>query len=235
MVKFKLAGIDERPLNVVYYFLKDYFQEGKMIVDVGCGVGRHLKLMPYGSAGLDAVRPPKDLALKYNIILYDLNGENMPFRDNSVDVLFCSHIIEHLRSPFNTLQDFHRVLKDSGVLLLGIPNPDCIYFDFYGLSKEHDWSEHLYAWNLKQAKRFITNCGFSVNKIYSNYPFSSESIGSIWNNLPLLKGFSSDLWFVCTKQKSRVYLKPSKRYLLENLLIKLGFGGAMSKPQQERE
>lgn len=233
MVEFNLAGIENRPMNVVYYFLKEYFLEGKKIIDVGCGVGRHLRLMPEGSLAIDAVKPPKDLSLKYNLVLYDLNSGNLPFKDNSLDVVFCSHVIEHLRSPFDALKEFHRILNDGGLLLLGIPNPDCIYFDFYGLSKEQDWSEHLYSWNIKQAKRFITNSGFFVDKTYCNYPFSGKLSGQIWNNLPLLKSISSDLWFVCTKQNSRVYLKPSKRYLLEKLLVRLGFGGAMSQPEEE--
>jgi len=228
MTKIKLTGTEERPLNIVYYFLKEYFQEGKRIVDVGCGYGRHLKIMPRGSCGIDIVRPPKDLVRRYNIILHELNTGNLPFRNDSIDVLFCSHVIEHLRSPFDALREFHRVLKEGGVLLLGIPNPDCIYFDFYGLSKKQDWNEHLYAWDVKQAKRFITNCGFSVENIYCNFPFS-QLIGQIWNSLPWLKRHSSDLWFVCIKQGGRVYLKSSKRYLLGKLLVKLGLSGAMSQ------
>lgn len=114
MTKFKLTGTEERPLNLVYYFLRDFFQDGKKIVDVGCGYGRHLKLMPRGSCGIDIVRPPNDIVREYNIILHELNTGNLPFRNDSIDVLFCSHVIEHLRSPFDALKEFHRVLTKEG-------------------------------------------------------------------------------------------------------------------------
>lgn len=232
MNKFRLAGTDERPINIVYYFLKDYFQDGKKIVDVGCGVGRHIKLMPHNSVGIDVVMPPKDLTLNYNIISYDLNIGGLPFHDNSIDVLFSSHVIEHLRSPYDALKEFHRVLKRGGVLLIGVPNPNCLFFDFYAISKEQDWSEHLYAWDIRQARRFITNCGFYVINIYSNYPFSGKWIGKLWNKIPCLKEISPDLWFVAIKQENKVYLKQSKRNILMELLVKLGLGGVMSQPKE---
>jgi len=117
-------------------------------------------------------------------------------------------------------------------LIAGVPNPDCIYFDFYGLSKESDWSHHLYAWSLKQGIGFITNCGFEVERTYCNFPFSKRS-GKLWNSLPLLKRFSGDLWFVAKKKDEKVYLKPSKRNLLNKILRKL-FGSAMSQHPEEK-
>lgn len=115
---------------------------------------------------------------------------------------------------------------------MGIPNPNCIYFDFYGLSKESDWSEHLYTWNLKQGIRFITNCGFEVKRTYCNFPFSKR-VGKLWNSLPLVKRISSDLWFIAKKMNEKVYLKPSKRNLLEKMLRKM-FGSALSQPREEK-
>jgi len=115
---------------------------------------------------------------------------------------------------------------------VGIPNPACIYFDFYGLTEESDWSEHLYAWNMKQAIRFITNCGFSVEKTYCNFPFSKR-FGKLWNSLPLVKRISADLWFIAKKKDEKVYLKPSKRNILEKILRKL-FGSAMSQSPEEK-
>jgi hypothetical protein len=113
-------------------------------------------------------------------------------------------------------------------LILGIPNPDCIYFDYYGLSEESDWSEHLYAWDLKQGFRFITNCGFQVEKVYCNFPFS-ERFGKLWNSLPLTKRYSADLWFVATKTGKKVRLRTPHRNILEKSFRKI-LGNAMSQP-----
>ena len=226
--KFRLAGTEERPMNIVYFILREYFH-GK-VLDVGCGQGRHLMLMPEGSIGID-LHPNKELVGDYELLIHDLDN-GLPFKDNSFDVIFGSHVLEHLESPYKTLKDFYRCLKLGGGLIVGIPNPACIYFDFYGLTKESDWSEHLYAWNLEQAIRFITNCGFSVEKTYCNFPFSKR-FGKIWNSLPFVKRISADLWFIAKKKDEKVYLKPSKRNILEKILRKL-FGSAMSQSQEEK-
>lgn len=115
---------------------------------------------------------------------------------------------------------------------MGIPNPDCIYFDFYGLLEESDWNEHLYAWSLKQAIRFITNCGFEVKKTYCNFPFTKR-FGKLWNSLLLTKRISADLWFIAKKEDRKVYLKLSKRNLVEKILRKI-FGSALSQSSEEK-
>jgi len=228
---FKHIENKERPANIIYFILKDYFNG--TCLDVGCNVGRHLKLMPLKSVGVDIIAPPPDLKTDYRVLVYDLNNIPWPFKDESFDVVFCSHVIEHLRSPYDVLKEFHRILKRGGKLILGIPNPNCVYFDFYPLSKDRSWSDHIYSWTQKQAIRFITNCGFSVEKMYCNFPFLGKRWGEIWNALPITKTISPDMWFVCTKCDDRVYLKPSKRDLFEKLLIKLGLSGAMSQPHDK--
>ena len=107
-----------------------------------------------------------------------------------------------------------------------------VYFDCYGLTEESDWNEHLYEWSLKQGIRFITNCGFSVEKTYCNFPFPKR-FGKLWNSLPLLKRFSADLWFIAKKKDEKVYLKPSKRNLFNNIRRKV-FGSAMSQPPKAK-
>ena len=226
--KFRLAGTEERPMNVVYFVLREYFH-GK-VLDVGCGQGRHLMLMPEDSVGID-LYPNKEMITKYGIVIHNLDND-LPFKNESFDVLFCSHLLEHIKSPYNMLKEFYRCLKPEGTLIIGIPNSNCIYFDFYGLSKESDWSEHLYEWNLKQAIRFITNCGFEVEDTCCNFPFSKR-FGKIWVSLPLVKRISADLWFIATKKGEKIYLKPSKRNLLEKMLRKL-FGNAMSQSSDEK-
>ena len=220
--KFRLAGTEERPMNIVYFVLREYFHG--MVLDVGCGQGRHLMLMPKGSIGID-LYPNKELRTRYELLIHDLNNR-LPFKDESFDVIFASHVLEHLESPYKMLREFYRCLKRGRTLIVGIPNPDCMYFDFYGLSEESDWSEHLYEWNLKQAIRFITNCGFEVEDTYCNFPFSKK-FGKLWNSLPLIKRFSADLWFVAKKKDGKIYLKPSKRNLVEKILRRF-FGSAMS-------
>lgn len=43
--KFRLAGTGERPLNIVYFVLREYLHE--KVLDVGSGQGRHRVESPY--------------------------------------------------------------------------------------------------------------------------------------------------------------------------------------------
>jgi len=48
--------------------------------------------------------------------------ETLPFQDGSFDSVFCSQVLEHVRDPLSVLEEFNRVLKPGGVLLLSVPH-----------------------------------------------------------------------------------------------------------------
>ncbi len=45
----------------------------------------------------------------------------IPFPDNSFDVIYCSHVLEHVDDDRNALQELRRVLTDDGWLALIVP------------------------------------------------------------------------------------------------------------------
>jgi ubiquinone/menaquinone biosynthesis C-methylase UbiE len=67
------------------------------------GVGRFLK---------DMVRP---VEIKQGY------AENIPFADQSFQVVFSSHVLEHVNDESKSLQEMKRVLKNDGVLIIGMP------------------------------------------------------------------------------------------------------------------
>jgi O-antigen biosynthesis protein len=56
-------------------------------------------------------------------ITCDLN-EGIPLPDNSVGVINASHVIEHLRDPFKTMSEIHRVLAHGGWVFIEVPSTD---------------------------------------------------------------------------------------------------------------
>lgn len=54
-------------------------------------------------------------------ICLDLNHERLPFDDNSADLIFTNHTLEHLHEYLHALGEIHRVLKHGGELLVGVP------------------------------------------------------------------------------------------------------------------
>jgi ubiquinone/menaquinone biosynthesis C-methylase UbiE len=43
---------------------------------------------------------------------------DLPFKDDSMDVIYCISVLEHMRSHERVMQEFHRVLVHDGLLLL---------------------------------------------------------------------------------------------------------------------
>jgi len=91
-----------------------YFEEDKIKLNIGGGKG-HPNLL-----GWKVV----DLRDSAGIIL-DISKEPLPFQDNSVDIIYTSHTLEHIYVqdlPF-VLSEFYRVLKPKiGLLRIVIPD-----------------------------------------------------------------------------------------------------------------
>ena len=61
-----------------------------------------------------------------NILKVDIvaNGDDLPFKDNTVDFVINSHVLEHFWDPIKTLKEWLRVVKPNGYLFLIIPHKD---------------------------------------------------------------------------------------------------------------
>ena len=49
------------------------------------------------------------------------DGENLPFEDNSYDVIFCNHVLEHIPDDDKAMEELYRILKPNGMAILQIP------------------------------------------------------------------------------------------------------------------
>jgi ubiquinone/menaquinone biosynthesis C-methylase UbiE len=46
---------------------------------------------------------------------------DLPFNDNSFDIVFCNHVLEHIANDTKAMQELYRVLKPSGMGIFQIP------------------------------------------------------------------------------------------------------------------
>ena len=99
-----------------------------VVLDVGCGHGRSLPLLmdafrPERLIGIDFERKvlanaqPRAARLGQAVTLVQGDCARLPLRDGSVDLIFCHQTFHHLVDQAGALQEFHRVLRPSGVLL----------------------------------------------------------------------------------------------------------------------
>ena len=66
---------------------------------------------------------------QFDCIHYDMRGDNLPFEDDSVDTIYCSHVIEHIETEYVEMffKESFRVLKLGGVLRIVCPDVEYLY------------------------------------------------------------------------------------------------------------
>jgi ubiquinone/menaquinone biosynthesis C-methylase UbiE len=107
-----------------------FIPSGAKFLDVGCGAGYNiekayleLKCEVYGidpEPGEHGVGRFSNLDLSDKPI-FKANAEKIPFNNNEFDVVFSSHVLEHVNSIDQSLSEMNRVLKKEGVLIIGMP------------------------------------------------------------------------------------------------------------------
>jgi SAM-dependent methyltransferase len=100
---------------------------GKDVGDIGCGYDATFMrnvLREVGTATLIDVSLAPDLAAhpKFRAIEGLLPGAMEQVEDDSLDVVLCMSVIEHLWEPELTLAHFHRVLRPGGVCAVNVPS-----------------------------------------------------------------------------------------------------------------
>lgn len=103
--------------------------EGKRILCVGCGGGAEcFSLSKRGAVveGIDTSEALLNLAkTKYPDLRFQLaNIEALPYSNNSFDVVYCGHVLHYLRDWAQALDELHRVLSDSGKIVVTIHHPE---------------------------------------------------------------------------------------------------------------
>jgi predicted SAM-dependent methyltransferase len=51
-------------------------------------------------------------------VVWDLDKHPYPWSDGIIDIIYASHVIEHLKEPIESVYDCHRIMKEGGELRL---------------------------------------------------------------------------------------------------------------------
>ena len=104
----------------LYEFLIDgidkYYKDGYKVISIGSG-GPIKKLLnrqnvEFKEIDIDQKRNPD----------YVCDIEKMDiFEDDSVDIIFCLEVLEHVRNPFNAVKEIKRILKPGGCIIGSVP------------------------------------------------------------------------------------------------------------------
>ena len=162
--------------------------EGK-VLDVGCGVGGHLKTLqdlgwePYGIEISEVAAAHARKLVTGNIHTGTL--ESAPFPPQSFDLILMSHSLEHLPSPVAALRLVHRLLNGDGLLVVSVPNVDSLEFKLFGRWWfPLDPPRHFYHFDKHSLSGIFAQAGFRLQRVRTSISaiFLMASLDRLWKH-----------------------------------------------------
>ena len=144
------------------------------ILDLGCGPGYFLdemKKREYTDVVGVTLSPGDIKACEdkgHTIKKYDLSflPQADGYYDESVDMIFLRHALEHSPYPIFSLMEYNRVLKQFGKIYIEVPQPGC--------DRKHEANlNHYSILGQDQLAALIVRTGFNIDK-FENFEFDVE-------------------------------------------------------------
>ena len=150
--------------KVVFNLVKKHTSTKDLnILDTGCGTGRNLlDLSKLGNAvGLDLSDDALEYCKKRNLEAKKGNVEEMPFQENTFDLVTSIDVIYHrwINSDDKALREINRVLKPEGKAVIQVAAYQFMY-------SNHDravFTERRYT--KKQFKKKLKAAGFEIERL----------------------------------------------------------------------
>lgn len=160
------------------------------ILDLGCGSGYFLdEMQKRGYTNVAGVTMGADdielcTARGHKVRKGDINF--LPDPDESIDMLFCRHSIEHSPFPYITLLEYNRVLKPSGTLYIEVPAPDN--------ERSHEENKNHYSiLGRTMWLNLLKRAGFDINWYDYEFPVTFNDTGEVFTERYYI--------FVCTRRR----------------------------------
>ena len=150
------------------------------ILDVGCGEGFTLNRLKENGIGkelegLEYLKDAIELGKKTYPAIKITQGTiyELPYMDNSFDLVLCTEVLEHLDEPEKALKELVRVSKK--YLVISVPNEP--FFMLAQLVRGKNWSrfgndiEHINHWTMLGFPKFIKQ-NSTVKILARRFPFA---------------------------------------------------------------
>jgi ubiquinone/menaquinone biosynthesis C-methylase UbiE len=126
--------------DVEWQAVMPYIPQGSVMLDVGCGTGYAIKRaigeLSCDCYGIDPAPGEHGVGRYGEASVDDLrilqgNAESLPYPDAFFDVVYSSHVLEHVNDESQSLAEMKRVLKPGGVLIIGMPSATMAWIGFF--------------------------------------------------------------------------------------------------------
>lgn len=120
--------------EIEWQAVEKFIPEKSEFLDIGCGRGYAMNLAYHKKqcrvTGIDPQadkyyeqyeRTGNEYTIKPNFKIIKHNEEILPFDNKQFDIVYCSHVLEHIPNKILFLKEVKRVLRDEGVFIAGMP------------------------------------------------------------------------------------------------------------------
>jgi len=213
------SNISKGLVNLAYHLVRRYMLGRKRrlvektsalkhghILDVGTGTGFFLDEMKNYNWRVTGIEKSKDAR---NFAKSEFNLDNLPTEDlfnlkeRTFDVITLWHVLEHIHLLDKNMQEFYRLLKNNGKLVIAVPNHVSYdakhYKEFWAA---YDVPRHIWHFAPSQMKQFAEKHGFKIKSLHT-MPFDSFYVSLLSekykkSNFSVLKGlFHGKIsWFI---------------------------------------
>lgn len=213
-------------MNRVYHWVRRFMlarkaklvkQGSKMnqghLLDYGTGTGYFADTMVRQGWQVKAIeKSPQARAFAQTHFGLEVDAETaLPdYRPKTFDVVTLWHVMEHLEHLNEMWETLHRILKDRGVLIVAVPNPDSYDARFYGEKwAAYDVPRHLWHFRPSVMQQFGTKHGFILEERLP-MPFDAFYVSMLTekykgSSLSFVKGLwtGTCAWFSTLGKKER--------------------------------
>jgi ubiquinone/menaquinone biosynthesis C-methylase UbiE len=128
--RHKVEFYQQKIRDEEWKFISEEIPFNAHFLDVGCGAGYAMSRAHNDKKcvviGVDPNPGAHGVGRFIKNLVSDVNihqgfAENLPFEDQKFDVVFSSHVLEHVKDEQLSLREMKRVLNDDGVLIIGMP------------------------------------------------------------------------------------------------------------------
>ena len=166
-----------------YEILESYFEtlEDKNIYDIGFGYAQTLFYFKSKGLKCSGIEPSKegvDFALKNGIkgIVGGIEDENSYKSESKQDVVMMIYVLEHLRTPFQTLCNIKKnLISDNGIHIIDVPNElNDLQLAANKENNLNDWwicpPKHINYFSPSSLKSLLRKAGFEIVKQEASFP-----------------------------------------------------------------
>jgi 2-polyprenyl-3-methyl-5-hydroxy-6-metoxy-1,4-benzoquinol methylase len=150
-----------------------YGKRGSRLLEVGSGLGHLVAQLEdsFETHGLDvnywAVKQSKSVINKTG--LQTSSAQELPFADNTFNLVIIKHIVEHLPDPQRAINEIGRVTESGGTLILATPNLDSLLKPWKG----ERWigyqdPTHISLKRPAEWISFMEGAGFTIQRIFAD-------------------------------------------------------------------